>query len=263
MASLSLTKSHKSLTKLGRLSLINKHGRKNKRIDLDIDLYQSYTIKNGFTIQRFEIQINHVNGNVCRFSISGVIDELHYPNPGFAPGKAYDFGISVDDDNIFKLKGCGLSTILIYAMVQEIKSFTDPSQKFYIDTDSSQGFWDRIGMVETNNNNAEGNGWHKNITFQALEKYANNNIHKSPIIDFNPDLVQYEDYPEHMSQSQNVKSKMSKCIFTERPKTHITRRSSRIRNRIRNRTVFKKQHNSTNGKTRKSHKRKVKFQSIN
>ena len=259
MTSLLLTKSHKSLTKLGRLSLINKQGHKIKKIDLDIKLYRSITIDNEFSRQEFEIQINHVNENVCRFSISGVIDPLHYPNPVFVPGEVYQFGISVDDDNIFKLKGCGLSTILIYVMVQEIKSFTAPSQKFYIDTDSSQGFWDRIGMVETNTNNTVGNGWEKNITFQALEEYANNNIHKSPMIDFNPDLDQYEDYLEHMSRSQHVHSKMSKCIFTERPQTYFTRRSPRRSSRIKNiafRTVFKKQHSSTNRKTRKSHKRK-------
>ena len=84
--------------------------------------------------------------------------------------------ISIDDDH----QGKGLTREMIKEMVKKIRKKYPrirADQYLFIDADASDGFWDKIGMEENPNYDAdsteEGSGYEKRITFGNLEEFAN------------------------------------------------------------------------------------------
>ena len=101
----------------------------------------------------------------------------------FDTGNTCSMTISIEDNfQGISFQKKGLSRIMIHYMVTMIrKDYHDirDKQKLFIDTDASRGFWDIIGMKENpvcdyvGNNEPEGRGYEKVITFEELEKFAN------------------------------------------------------------------------------------------
>lgn len=95
----------------------------------------------------------------------------------FNSGNTCNMTISIDDEH----QGKGLTREMIKEMVTTIKEKYPQirsDQLLFIDADASDGFWDKIGMKENPNYDAdsteEGSGFEKRITFGNLEKFANN-----------------------------------------------------------------------------------------
>jgi hypothetical protein len=116
---------------------------------------------------------------IGHFSIDEkIVNHERTRNPKcFNSGNTCSMTISIDDEHQRK----GLTREMIKEMVQNIrKEYPQISddQYLFIDADASDGFWDKIGMEENPNYDAdstvEGSGYEKRITFGNLEKFANN-----------------------------------------------------------------------------------------
>jgi hypothetical protein len=132
---------------------------------------KDYTGKNHIT-RVVELFKNNIS--IGRFTIEGksTTDEC------FDTGNTCSMTISIEDD--FQKKG--LSRIMIHYMITMIREDYPKirdKQKLFIDADASGGFWDIIGMKENpvydyvGNNEPEGKGYEKVITFKELETFAN------------------------------------------------------------------------------------------
>ena len=101
-------------------------------------------------------------------------------NHQFDSGKTNDMYISIDEN----YQGYGLSKIMIKYMIEKIyKDIPNMNgeQMIFIDADASDGFWDKIGMIESKRygytrnpkyTNREGAGYEKYITINKLYKFS-------------------------------------------------------------------------------------------
>jgi GNAT superfamily N-acetyltransferase len=101
----------------------------------------------------------------------------------FDSGNTNSMSISIHDDH----QGNGYSKLMIKYMIdkmyEDIPNMNDKGENMlFIDADASNGFWDKVGMVESyrygyNRNpkysNREGAGYEKYITINKLNKFAN------------------------------------------------------------------------------------------
>jgi len=101
-------------------------------------------------------------------------------NQQFDSGKTNDMHICIDDN----YQGYGLSKIMIEYMIDMIYKDIpniNGEQMIFIDADASAGFWDKIGMIESNRYgydrnpkyaDREGAGYEKYITINKLYKFS-------------------------------------------------------------------------------------------
>ena len=111
-----------------------------------------------------------------------------------------DLNISIEDEQ----QGNGYSNYLVHALCEYILANTHGTSSglnnkeiinnylLLIDTDASEGYWDKIGMIPNrreNSKRANSSGYEKSITFRKLHNYAEKKVkhnvimtwkHKSP-----------------------------------------------------------------------------------
>jgi hypothetical protein len=137
---------------------------------------KDYTGKNH--IKRI-VELLKDNMFIGHFTIEGMGENKEH----FDTGNTCSMTISIEDDfQGISFQKKGLSRIMIHYMVtmihEDYPKIRD-KQKLFIDADASGGFWDIIGMKENpvydyvGNNEPEGKGYEKVITFKELETFAN------------------------------------------------------------------------------------------
>jgi len=142
--------------------------------DDNINIY--YSIMNLFSNFKRVVYLTLSNGDIIgEFGIEG-----GGLNHQFDSGKTNDMHISIDDN----YQGYGLSKQIIKYMIEKIyKDIPNMNgeQMIFIDADASDGFWDKIGMIESKRYgfdrnpkyaNREGAGYEKYITINKLYKYS-------------------------------------------------------------------------------------------
>ena len=136
---------------------------------------KDYTGKNHIT-RVVELLKGHTS--IGHFTIEGKSDG----DECFGTGNTCSMTISLEDDfQGISFQKKGLSRVMIHYMVNMIKEdypSISPDQKLFIDADASGGFWDKIGMKDNpvydynGDNEPEGKGYEKVITFSELERFA-------------------------------------------------------------------------------------------
>lgn len=138
-----------------------------RKHDNEITFTSEYTDE-GYKLYQVKLMIN--NEEKGYFSISKVPDNKLQTHP-------YSLNISIDDDYQKK----GYSRRLIYEMCEYIKNNfnndIDDKTELYIDADASVGFWDKIGMIKTTEDDKY-NGYEKKFTFGDLCNFGNNKKQK-------------------------------------------------------------------------------------
>tara|TARA_B100000787_G_C16102045_1_gene253952 strand:+ start:340 stop:837 length:498 start_codon:yes stop_codon:yes gene_type:complete len=145
-------------------------------IDEEISIYHGLkNYKNN--ISRI-VYLTSVSGDIVGyFSIEG-----EGVNHQFDSGKANQLNIEIEDN----YQGKGFTKILMKNMIEKIyedipEMIGRGDQMLFIDTDASDGFWDRIGMIESQRYgydripkyaDREGAGYEKYITLHKLHKYS-------------------------------------------------------------------------------------------
>ena len=147
-----------------------------KEFNRYLDIYYSFrNYKN--TISRI-VYLTSVSGDLLGyFSIEG-----EGVNHQFDSGKANQLNIEIEDN----YQGRGFTKLLIEIMIEKIyedipEMIERGDQMLFIDADASEGFWDRIGMIESQRYgydripkyaDREGAGYEKYITLHKLHKYS-------------------------------------------------------------------------------------------
>ena len=147
-----------------------------REFNRDLHIYYSFrNYKNN--ISRI-VYLTSVSGDIVGyFSIEG-----EGVNHQFDSGKANQLNIEIEDNH----QGKGFTKLLIEIMIEKIyedipEMIERGDQMLFIDADASDGFWDRIGMVESQRYgygrnpkyaNREGAGYEKYITLHNLHKYS-------------------------------------------------------------------------------------------
>jgi hypothetical protein len=168
----------------------------------------------------------------------------------FGTGNTMDMEISIHTlypSNIAKkntvgnwrdYQGKGLSLLLVYFMVECIKTETNNAQKLFIDADGSGGFWHYLGMYNNplynNNGNAEGVGYEKVITLGELKAFVKKNKEK-----INTVLMHGKNHSvSRRSKTRSVSRSPKTRSVSRSPKrnTSSTRRSSRRSTRSKTRS---------------------------
>jgi hypothetical protein len=119
---------------------------------------------------------------IGRFIIEGMTNSV---GECFGTGHTCSMSISIDDT----YQGRGITRPMILYMIQMIEKeypqiyYNSNVQQLYIDGDGSDGFWDRIGMIDhrygydtkresKKARTLEGYGYEKVITYQKLKNFA-------------------------------------------------------------------------------------------
>jgi hypothetical protein len=119
------------------------------------------------------------------FTIEGLGIQQGNKYESFGTGFTNHMTISIDDD----LQGRKLSTALIQGMMSGIKEegvILVDDQKLFIDSDFSDGFWDKLKMKENPRGSKwsgpreEGNGYEKMITIKDIRKDLRSDRSNSP-----------------------------------------------------------------------------------
>jgi len=104
-----------------------------------------------------------------------IVDLLPYETPSMS------ISIDEDDDESY-YRGKGLARLLIASMIYVIKNnnpHLTPMVLLFIDTDASNGFWDKIGMIENRHYlrkiDVIGRGHEKHIDLATISDWALNN----------------------------------------------------------------------------------------
>jgi hypothetical protein len=174
----------------------------------------------------------------CHFTIKG--------KEGFGSGNTMDMTIHINDSkdhpskhNTRNYTKKGLSSILIYYMVCEIKEEALTTQKLFIDSDASGGFWDKIGMrenpaYESNNPFEEGKGYEKVITLDKLHDYIDTQKSKIEDIIGRP-IEQYRRFKRRSTYKSSKRRSTYKSPKRRSSKSRspITRKSTQYRSRSR------------------------------
>lgn len=112
------------------------------------------------------------------------VGSFEIEGPGFNTGKTMNMSISINNESN-KYQGKGYSRKMIKTLCDKIKREYYPDirndQLLFINTNASQGFWDKVGMKKARyhrsaaSRNVEGLGYEKEITFNELCKFGNHN----------------------------------------------------------------------------------------
>jgi len=142
----------------------------------DDNIYIYYSIINIFSTFKRVIYLTMTNGDIIgEFGIEG--EGLNHQ---FDSGKTNDMHISIDNN----YQGYDLSKIMIKYMIDMIYKDIpniNGDQMIFIDADASDGFWDKIGMIESKRYgydrnpkyaDREGAGYEKYITINKLYKFS-------------------------------------------------------------------------------------------
>ena len=178
---------------------------------------------------KYEIILKDINEDIGYFEISG---------EGFDTGKTMSMGIEVDEN----YQGKGYSKFMIKKLCEFIRidypNIRD-QQYLYIDTDASEGFWNKIGMESNptydmenpDNINKEGSGYESRITFKNLELFGMKlNSQRSVSGGFKYRLNKSKRNKSKLNKSKRNKSKLnkskrnkSKLNKSKRNKTNLNR----------------------------------------
>ena len=153
------------------MSKKRKIGGNNNGIKIVTQTIPSHNNNNTVITYRASLQDN--GEEVGSFEIEG---------QGFNTGKTMNMSISINNESN-KYQGKGYSRKMIKKLCDKIKEEYYPQirsdQMLHINTNASQGFWDKIGMKEARyyrsaaSRNVEGRGYEKDITFSKLCMFGN------------------------------------------------------------------------------------------
>lgn len=166
---------------------------------------------------------------------------------GFGTDNTMDMEISIDSLSVINIKrrnngiegnyrdyqSKGLSLLLIYFMVESIKTEANDDQKLFIDADGSEGFWGYLGMYNNpvyNNNEGEGAGYEKVITLGELKAFVNKNKEKiNKLLKYKPINSSHNRHPMRSSRNNRNRSPMrpNRNSNTRNRKRYNTRSSTK------------------------------------
>tara|TARA_E500000178_G_scaffold334863_1_gene371177 strand:- start:127 stop:786 length:660 start_codon:yes stop_codon:yes gene_type:complete len=191
---------------------------------------------------KYEITLKDSNEDIGYFEISG---------EGFNTGKTMSMGIEVDEN----YQGKGYSKLMTKKLCEfirmEFPRIRD-DQYLYIDTDASEGFWNRIGMEPNptydmenpDNIDKEGSGYESRITFKNLELFGNKYIGGFKYYSqSNLNKSKRNKYNQNKSNREISKRNMSKRKISKRNKSKLKknkRNKSKLKKTKRNKSKQKK-----------------------
>jgi hypothetical protein len=183
--------------------------------------------KENKTVYKYAIILtDESNEEIGEFAISGSgsktsLFDLTHGSPHI------DLSIRVEED----YQGLNLANLMSYWLITELEKIIPvigPLQLFCIDTDASQGFWDKMGLKPSRYENRTlgrshteqlpGTGMEKCITFQGLQAYKNNLTGGS--------------YKSKKSKSKKSKSKKSKSKKSKSKKSKSKKSKSKKRRKL-------------------------------
>jgi hypothetical protein len=139
------------------------------------------------------IKFIDVNNIIIFYNGNSISPEVHLVKDGktigyfsivdLLPDKTPSMSISIgDDEDESYYRGKGLARLLIASMIYVIKNnnpHLTPMVLLFIDTDASNGFWDKIGMIENRyylrKIDVIGRGHEKHIDLATISDWALNN----------------------------------------------------------------------------------------